>query len=219
MICDKLFFPGMAGVCCILVLIVSIGALKNGPTAPDIKPTMVIWYDGRSFAPTWFCMLWWCGCCHFCNRVFSSVYTVKLAAWLVPWRRAVKVTPRQRKPMPSVRINVDIASGVLLYFGVKVPSGDLCKAWRRILITSTALTTVTASVTPAARPAVIRFQILAYNINQVKIVVGLEKHRPTEKRPISRYFHCILVAKKSLVILIGCESDSHLGNYASYDWP
>lgn len=67
--------------------------------------------------------------------------------------------------MPSVRINVDIASGVLLYFGIKVPSGVLCKACRLILITSTALTTVTASVIPAARPAVIRYQKLASNIN------------------------------------------------------
>lgn len=74
--------------------------------------------------------------------------------------------------MPSVRINVDNVSGVLLYFGIKVPSGDLCKAWRRILITSTALTTVTASVIPAARPAVIRYQMLAFNIDRVKMRVG-----------------------------------------------
>lgn len=45
--------------------------------------------------------------------------------------------------------------------------------------------------------------------------VGPEQFRPTEKCPISRYFHCILVGKKSLVILIRRESDGHLGNYAS----
>jgi hypothetical protein len=74
------------------------------------------------------------------------------------------VTPRQKKLTPSVRMSVDMASDVLLYFGVKVPLGDLCRACRRILITSTTLTTVTASVIPAARPAVMNSQMLASNI-------------------------------------------------------
>lgn len=65
--------------------------------------------------------------------------------------------------MPSVRINVDNASGVLLYRGVKVPFESLRTAWRRILITSTALTTVTASVIPAAKPAVLRFGLLDFD--------------------------------------------------------
>lgn len=35
--------PGCPGVFCNLVLIVSIGALDNGPMAPEIRPMSVVW--------------------------------------------------------------------------------------------------------------------------------------------------------------------------------
>jgi hypothetical protein len=35
--------PASAGVFCNLVLIVSIGAFVNGPTAPDISPISEVW--------------------------------------------------------------------------------------------------------------------------------------------------------------------------------
>lgn len=79
---------------------------------------------------------------------------MKLAAWLVPWRRAVNDTPRYSTLNPSSRMTVKSAWGALRYLGALRGSARLwCWACRRILTTSIGLTMATASVTPAARPA------------------------------------------------------------------
>lgn len=100
------------------------------------------------------------------------------------------MTPRQRNLMPSVRMSVDMASDVLLYRGTRVPLGALCNACRRILITSTALTTVTASVIPAARPAVIDIQILASNAACVKVEIAKETYREKFHFAIFSWYPC-----------------------------
>ena len=83
------------------------------------------------------------------------MYAVKLAAWLVPWRRAVSETPRYSTLRPSSLTTVKSACGALRYLGTSSGSAMLwCCACRRILMTSIGFTTATASVTPAARPAI-----------------------------------------------------------------
>lgn len=73
----------------------------------------------------------------------------------MPCRNAVRDTPRYNAPNPSSRTTVKRAWGALRYLGVSRGSArEWCWAWRRILMTSMGLTTATASVTPAARPAV-----------------------------------------------------------------
>lgn len=49
--------PGLAGLFCRRVLIVSIGALEKGPTAPDIKPMREVWYAGTS-PELWYFVSW-----------------------------------------------------------------------------------------------------------------------------------------------------------------
>ena len=79
---------------------------------------------------------------------------MKLTAWFVPWRRAVRETPRYNAPIPSSLTTVYKAWGALRYLGTSRGSD---KEWYwpciRILTTSIGVTTATASVTPAERPA------------------------------------------------------------------
>lgn len=135
--------PGSAGVFCSLVLIVSIGALEKGPMAPEIRPMQDVCQPGKS-------VVFW----YFCRYDLSSEYAVKLAAWFVPWRNAVSETPRHNAPAPSSFTTVYSACAAFRYFGTSSGSAiEWCCACRRILTTSMGVTTRTASVTPAARPA------------------------------------------------------------------
>ena len=51
------------------VLIVSMGALENGPIAPEMRPMIMCWYDGSSSSSGWYR----------CAAFFSSWYAVKFA--------------------------------------------------------------------------------------------------------------------------------------------
>jgi hypothetical protein len=53
----------------IRVLIVSMGALEKGPIAPDIRPIIMCWYEGKSARSGW----------NLCASFFISWYAVKLA--------------------------------------------------------------------------------------------------------------------------------------------
>lgn len=72
----------------------------------------------------------------------------------LPCRKAVKDIPRYKAPIPSSFTTVYNACAALRYLGMSRGSAMLwCWAWRRIFMTSIGVTTATASVTPAARPA------------------------------------------------------------------
>ena len=46
--------PASADARWMRVLIVSIGALVKGPTAPEIRPAMAVWYDGSCSSSGWY---------------------------------------------------------------------------------------------------------------------------------------------------------------------
>lgn len=73
---------------------------------------------------------------------------------LLPCLRAVSEIPRYNAPTPSSLTTVYNACAALRYLGTSRGSAmEWFCAWRRILMTSIGVTTATASVTPAARPA------------------------------------------------------------------
>ena len=88
-------------------------------------------------------------------RTAPWLMAVVLPAWLEPCRTAVRETPRYSAPKPSSLMTVYIACAALRYLGTSSGSAiEWCWACSRILTTSIGVTTATASVTPAASPAV-----------------------------------------------------------------
>lgn len=80
---------------------------------------------------------------------------------LIPCLRAVSEIPRYNAPKPSSLTTVYNACAALRYLGTSRGSAiEWFCAWRRILMTSMGVTTATASVTPAARPARIKSSAL-----------------------------------------------------------
>lgn len=135
---------------------------------------------------------------------------MKLAAWLVPCRSAVRDTPRYRAPIPSSLTTVNRACGALRYFGASRGSARLwCCACKRIFTTSIGFTTNTASVTPAARPAE-RTHALALP-QESSAGAGLL----TEEGRLARDSSGLLVCKQLLVPLIGGKPNGHLRNDSS----
>lgn len=67
----------------------------------------------------------------------------------------MRETPRYRAPIPSSLTTVYNACAALRYLGMSRGSAmEWCCACSRIFMTSMGVTTATASVTPAERPAV-----------------------------------------------------------------
>ena len=161
--------------------------------APEMRPMTICWYDGSSTKSG----------CILCANFLISWYAVKLAPWFVACRSAVNDTPRYSVETPSSRTMVYTACPALRYRGASRGSASECDcACSRILTTSIGVTTATASVIPAPRPAEplsVRHQ-------------GYAESVPTDEDTSGARLASRLVGKPALVRLETGESNGHFGH-------